>query len=141
ELLLEQIDGAVPPVQVQELRERTGVVRILGEDGLVPGDDAAIERVALDAPVPGLCGGDRDRGQAQGTREEQSKAPHPRRIIAARSVRCPSRARRYARIRARSEPRCLRRRSMQKSRIMRAWLRAIARKRTPSPAAMRSSLR
>ena len=83
---LQQIDGAIPPVHLEELRERAGVVRVLREQRLVARDDGLIERVPLHAPVAGLgaghVGGDRGRGGRQRAREENRKAPHPARMIA-----------------------------------------------------------
>ena len=123
----------------QQIRERVRVVRIAGQVPLPLRDHLLVERVLLDLPVVtagGEHGDERSCGQDPGG--DQTEASHPPPIIAAD----PGRARRdYVRIRASSAPRFLRRISIQKSRIARAWVRAIARNRTPSPDARRSSVR
>ena len=133
-LLLEQIDRAIAPVHLEQLRERRRVVRVLREDRLVASDHRLVERVALTPQSAGCaCATDERRASAAAQRAQDSRGGASCLPDHSRCVRPCASDRRYARIRASIEPRFLRRISMQKSRTMRAWLFAIATKRTPRP--------
>ena len=78
-LVLQQIDGAIPAIHLEQLRERRRIVRVPREDRLVAGDHGLVERVAGDAPVAGLRRdrpGREWRAGREGAGKQEGEAPH-----------------------------------------------------------------